>query len=102
MCMLPIFSQWLSDSKTVFVSSLAIIFLVKVKILGGNGDFNGKWTYKLNILKKALSDGLSANLRPLYNSNVAKVSIVKWSQILISTEGSSISGIPKNVKNLLF
>ena len=29
---------------------------------------------------KTLSDGVSANLRPLYNSNMAKVSTVMWSQ----------------------
>ena len=69
---------------------------------GCNGDFNGKQAKKHNILKKALSDGPSANLRPLYNSNVAKVSIVKWSQILILAVGSSISDIPKNFKKLCF
>ena len=69
---------------------------------GCNGDFNGKQAKKHNILKKALSDGPSANLRPLYNSNVAKVSIVKWSQISISTAGSTISGIPKISNNLRF
>ena len=69
---------------------------------GCNGDFNGKRAKKHNILKKALSDGPSANLRPLYNSNVAKVSIVKWSQILILAVGSSISDIPKNFKKLCF
>ena len=69
---------------------------------GCNGDFNGKRAKKHNILKKALSDGPSANLRPLYNSNVAKVSIVKWSQILISTVRSSIFGIPKIFKNFRF
>ena len=36
---------------------------------------------KKNISKKTLSYDFLANLRPLYNSNVAKVSIVKWSQI---------------------
>ena len=71
-------------------------------LFGCNGDFNGKRAKKHNILKKALSDGPSANLRPLYNSNVAKVSIVKWSQILILAVGSSISDIPKNFKKLCF
>ena len=69
---------------------------------GCNGDFNGKQDKKHNILKKALSDGPSANLRPLYNSNVAKVSIVKWSQILISTVRSSIFDIPKIFKKFRF
>ena len=35
---------------------------------------------KQNILEKALSDGPSANLRPLFNSKVTKVSVLKWSQ----------------------
>ena len=48
---------------------------------------------KKKILQKALSDGILANLRPLYNSNVAKVYIVKWSQIQICVAGSVISGI---------
>ena len=37
----------------------------------------GKKPKKTRCLKKALSDGIWANLRPLYNSNVAKVSIGK-------------------------
>ena len=31
--------------------------------------------------QKTLSDGPNANLRPLHNSNLAKVSIVRWSSI---------------------
>ena len=42
---------------------------------GYNGVFNGKWTYQQNISKKALSDGIFANLRPLSNSYVEKVYI---------------------------
>ena len=77
-------------------------FLVMLPLFFGcNGDFNGKRAKKHNILKKALSDGPSANLRPLYNSNVAKVSIVKWSQILISAVGSRVSGITIFYKNAL-
>ena len=52
--------------------------------------------------KKTLFDGPSANLRPLYNSNMAKVYIVKSSQILISAVGSSISDMPKNFKKCTF
>ena len=63
----------LSNSETIFGFSLALLFLVKVKYLGYNKDFNGKCTFDKNILKKALSDGPSANLRQLYNKNVAKV-----------------------------
>ena len=57
---------------------------------------------KNNLKKKTISDGPSANLRPLHNSNMAEVNIVKWSQILISTAGSSISGKTKIVNNLRF
>ena len=35
---------------------------------------------KKNISKKALSIGILANLRPLFNSNMAQVPIVKWSE----------------------
>ena len=38
--------------------------------------------------KKTLSDGILAIMRPLYNSNMAKVSIVKWSQKLIFVDGT--------------
>ena len=44
-----------------------------------NWEFNGKWALK-KYLKNALSDGFFVNLRPLHNSNMAKLSIVKWSQ----------------------
>ena len=54
------------------------------------------------ILKKTFSDGPSANLRLFHNSNVAKVSIVKWSQILMFIAGSPISGKPKMFKNFSF
>ena len=47
---------------------------------------------KTNILKKTLYDGPSANLRPHYDSNVAKVNIIKSSQILISTSRSPVPG----------
>ena len=52
--------------------------------------------------QKTLSGGPSANLRPLLNSNMAKVYIEKWSRILISTAESSISGIPKIADNCRF
>ena len=51
----------------------------------GNGAFQ-------KYPKKTLSDSPNANLRPLHNSNVAKVSIVKWSQILIFMDKSPVSG----------
>ena len=44
-------------------------------ILNLDSDFNGKCSQKQNILKKALSDGHSANLSPRFNSNMAKVSV---------------------------
>ena len=49
--------------------------------------------------QKALSDGPSVNLRPLFNSNMAKVSVIKWSQNCTRTITSGIVGIPKYLKN---
>ena len=43
-------------------------------------DYNRKRAQKQNIPEKNNSDGPSANLRPLFNSNVTKVSVIKWSQ----------------------
>ena len=42
-------------------------------------DNNGNRAQKQNILKKALSGCPSANVRPLFNSNMTKVSVLKWS-----------------------
>ena len=56
---------------------------------------------KTNMLKKALSDGPNTILRPLYNSNVAKVNIVKWSQNNIFVASSSVSRIPKKIQKYL-
>ena len=42
-----------------------------------------------------------ANLRPLFNSNVAKVSLVKWSHILITTARSTVSGFAIYFENAL-
>ena len=69
---------------------------------GYNEDLNGKQSWKINIAKKAFSDGPNAIPRPLFDSNVAKVPIVKWSQKLIFVAGSVISGIPKILENLQF
>ena len=55
-----------------------------------------------NISKKALYDGILANLRPLYNSNMPKVSIVKWSQNKIFVAGRVISGLPNFLENCRF
>ena len=46
-------------------------------ILNLDWDFNWKSTQKQNIPEKALSDGHSANLSPLFNINMAKVSVIK-------------------------
>ena len=45
-------------------------------------------------LKKHFLMIFSLNLRPLYNRNVAKVSIVKWSQKQIFVDGSATSELP--------
>ena len=55
-----------------------------------------------NISKNALFDGFLDNPRPLYDSNMAKVSIVKWSQKWNFVYGSVISGIPKYFENCGF
>ena len=49
--------------------------------------------------KKTLSDSPREILRPLYNSNMAKVPIVKWSQNCIFVDRNSISGSPQVLKN---
>ena len=54
-----------------------------------------KMSQKHNMLRKVLSDSPGAVMRPLYNSIVAKVSIVKWSQNLIYVAGSPVLGLPK-------
>ena len=50
------------------------------------------------MLKKKLSDGILAVLRPLYNSNMAKVSIVKWSHNLIFVDGNPFFDYPMILK----
>ena len=40
------------------------------------------------MLRKTLSHGIFAILRPLYDSNIAKVSIVKWCHNLIFVDGN--------------
>ena len=53
----------------------------------------------MNIIERALSDGPSANVRPLFNSNMTKVSVIKWSQNCTRTIKSGVVGIPKYLKN---
>ena len=65
-------------------------------------ELQWEWCQKTKYLKKSLSDGILAKLRPLYNNNVAKVSIVKWPQSGIFVVESVISGIPNILKNLGF
>ena len=54
---------------------------------------------KTVIIKKALSDGPSVNMRPLFNSNMTKVSVLKWSQNCTRTIRIGVVGIPKFLKN---
>ena len=61
-------------------------------------DYNGKCTHKQHILKKALYDGPSGNLRPLFTSYMTKVYIIKWIQKCTRTIISGIVGIPKYLK----
>ena len=46
-----------------------------------------------NIIRKALSDGPSAILKLFYKSNVAKGSILKWSQNHIFIARSPVSDL---------
>ena len=46
-------------------------------------DYNRKQSPKQNILEKNISHGPSANLKPLFNSNVAKVSVLSGLRIEI-------------------
>ena len=55
-----------------------------------------------NISNNALFDGFFVIPRPFNNSNMAKVSIVKWSQNMIFVDGSAISGTPKYFENCNF
>ena len=57
-----------------------------------NGQKNKK------ISKKALSNGIWANLRPLKKSNMAKVSIVKCSQNWTFVDGNPFFGLIYNLK----
>ena len=63
-----------------------------------NRDYKRKCAQKQNILKNALSDCPSANVRPLFNSNMTKVSVLNWSQNCNSTIRSGVVGIPKYFK----
>ena len=44
----------------------------------------------------------SGNPRPFYNSNMAKIYIVEWSQNLLFMEGSVFSGIPNYLEYCFF
>ena len=51
---------------------------------------------------KSISNGVSANLRSLFNSNVTKISVIKWSQNQSRNIRSGVFGIAKNVKSTCF
>ena len=89
----PKYSQCHAISKTTPIFSLALLLPVVVSFKRYNRQFYVKLTKKTNTSKKALSDSVFVNLRPLYNSNVAKVSFVLWSQNLIFVAISVISSI---------
>ena len=65
------------------------------------------WDHYINVKlqknkKNKLSNGSFEILKPLYQYNMAKVSIVQWSQNLIFASRSTVSGIPENSKNTSF
>ena len=80
-----------ANSSTPSLSKFEIEFTIEITI--GNAH------KKQNILDKALSDGPSVNLKPLYNSNMTKVSVLKWSQNCTRTIRNGVFGIPKYLKN---
>ena len=59
---------------------------------------NGPYKYS----QKAFSDGLWSILKPLYDSNMEKVSIEKLSKNFMFGVRSLISSLPKKVGNTLF
>ena len=61
-----------SDISTVSWSKFEIKFIVRNTI--GNEPKNR------TSLNKSIYDGPSVNLRPLFNSNLTKVYVIKWSQ----------------------
>ena len=73
-----------------------------VSFEGYNRDFNWKLTLIFNILKISFFDGFLAYPRPLYSSNMAKVSVLKWSQNGIIVAGRVISGTLKFLETCHF
>ena len=76
------------DFKTVFVFSLALFFSGECKIVESQLELQWEMGLKIKYAKKTLFDRISAILRPLYNSYMTKVSIVKWSHNLIFVNGN--------------
>ena len=61
------------------------------------GSFSGIIHFFLNYYS-LYSDGPSVNLRQLFNSNITKVSVIKWSQNCTRTIRHGVVGIPKYLK----
>ena len=96
--MFPFYYGWLPDSKTAFVCLLAQVYPAVVSFERYNREFNGKCTFRKKISNKALFNRFFANLTPLYNSNVAKVYIVKCSQNWIFVDRNLFFGLPYDFK----
>ena len=69
--------------------------------------FDKKKKKNINIIEteypsKPISDSPSANLEPLFNSNVTKLSAIKWSQNWSGTIKSGVFGIAVNFKITCF
>ena len=65
--------QFQSDSSTPSLPKFTIKFKMGITI--GNNPKN-----RISYKKKTMSDGPSANLKPLFKSSVTKVSVIKRSQ----------------------
>ena len=75
------------NSSTPSWSKFEIEFTIGITV--GNAPQNQ------NILEKALSDGPNANVRQVFDSNMTKVSFIKWSQNCIRAIRSVVVGINK-------
>ena len=94
---LPFYYCCHAISRTFSLPSLALFIPVPVSF----PCHNKQWIQKISGKQLFLMIFL-VNLRPLYNNNEAKVSIVLWSRNWIFVAGSVISGIAKYLQNCRF
>ena len=95
----------------IFIVCLGALIKHKIFQSDNSTKFTIKFTMKITIenkpknrisLKKNISDGPSATLKLLFNSNVTKVYVIKWSQNYTRAIRSGVFGIAKNGKITCF